>query len=112
MVFRSVAEPESKPVEPKLFETWSRNWSRSRNDIFNKNVLQSVWRMLGRKKNSIEACSLWYYCYSKVIICKIWQELESEPKLWTKVEPEQESEPKINNFGSATLVFGICYIIF
>ena len=28
---------------------------------------------------------------------KIWQELE--PKIWTKVEPE----PKINNFGSATL---------
>ena len=28
-------------------------------------------------------------------------ELEPESKLWTKVEPE--SEPKINNFGSATL---------
>ena len=28
---------------------------------------------------------------------------EPEPKLWTKVEPEQ----KINNFGSATLVFSI-----
>ena len=27
-------------------------------------------------------------------------ELEPEPKLWTKVE----SEPKINNFGSATLL--------
>ena len=26
-----------------------------------------------------------------------------EPKLWTKVEPE--SEAKINNLGSATLVF-------
>ena len=35
----------------------------------------------------------------------IWQELvlelEPESKLWTKVDPE--SEPKINNFGSATL---------
>ena len=30
-------------------------------------------------------------------------ELEPEPKLWTKVEPEPESEPKINNFVSATL---------
>ena len=32
---------------------------------------------------------------------KIRQELELETKLWTKVEPE--SEPTINNFGSATL---------
>ena len=44
---------------------------------------------------------LWYYCYSTVLSGKIWLELEPEPKLWTKVEPE--SEPKINNFGSATL---------
>ena len=29
--------------------------------------------------------------------------MEPEPKLWTKVEPKPE--PKINNFGSATLVF-------
>ena len=41
-------------------------------------------------------------CYSTVLSGKIWQELEPEPKLWTKVEPELE--PKINNFGSATLV--------
>ena len=32
----------------------------------------------------------------------MWQELEPEPKLLTKVKPE--SEPKINNFGSATQV--------
>ena len=31
-------------------------------------------------------------------------EPESEPKLWTKAEPEPVSEPKINNFGSATLL--------
>ena len=41
--------------------------------------------------------------YSTVLSGNIWQELELEPKLepklWTKVEPE----PKINNFGSATL---------
>ena len=35
---------------------------------------------------------LWYYCYSTVSSCKIWQELELEPGL----------EPKINNFCSAT----------
>ena len=29
------------------------------------------------------------------------QELEPEPNLWTKLEPEL----KINNFGSATLIF-------
>ena len=40
-------------------------------------------------------------CYITVLSSKIWQELELELKLWTKVEPE--SEPKINNFGSATL---------
>ena len=39
--FSSVAKPE--PVEPKLFEIWSR----SRNYHFNKYLLQSVWRMLG-----------------------------------------------------------------
>ena len=40
-----------------------------------------------------------------VLSVNIWQkmELEPEPKLWTKVEPEPESEPKINNFVSATL---------
>ena len=32
-----------------------------------------------------------------VLSGNIWQELELEPKIWTKVEPE------INNFGSATL---------
>ena len=31
-------------AEPKLFETWSR--SRSRNKIFNKHFLQSIWKML------------------------------------------------------------------
>ena len=39
---------EPEPVEPKLFETWSRN--RSRNYLLIHNVtylLQSVWRMLG-----------------------------------------------------------------
>ena len=44
--------------------------------------------------------------YSTVLSGNIWQELELEPKLepklWTKVEPE----PKINNFGSATLQQG------
>ena len=34
-------------------------------------------------------------------ILNIWQKLELEPKLWRKVEPE--SEPKVNNFGSATV---------
>ena len=46
---------------------------------------------------------LWYYCYSTVLSGKIWLELEPEPKLWTKVEPE--SEPKLDNFGSVTLHF-------
>ena len=45
-----------------------------------------------------------YYFYSTVLSVNIWQELElepeSEPKLWTKVDPE--SEQKLNNFGSAT----------
>ena len=39
----SVAEPE--PVEPKLFETWSRN--RSKKYFFIEYLLRSVWRMLG-----------------------------------------------------------------
>ena len=34
----SAAEPR-----PKLFEVWSRNY------LFNKYLLQSVWRMLGFK---------------------------------------------------------------
>ena len=59
--------------------------------------------MLGWRKTSIETYFLCYYCYSTVLRGKIWQELEPEPKLWTKVEPEPESEPKINNFVSATL---------
>ena len=56
---------------------------------------------------------LWYYFYSSVfklsnkfpsflsghIGLDLKPELEPEPKLWGKVEPE----PKINNFGSATL---------
>ena len=33
---------------------------------------------------------------------KLFWYLEPEPKLWLKSEPE----PKINNFGSATLIFG------
>ena len=41
--------------------------------------------------------------YVTVLSGNIWQELEPEPKLWTKVEPEPE--PKINNFGSAALQF-------
>ena len=40
------------------------------------------------------------YCY-RYSSGNIWMALEPEPKLWTKVE--LESEPKINNFGSATL---------
>ena len=38
--------------------------------------------------------------FSTVLGCNIWQELELEPKLWTKVEPE----PKVNNFGSTPLL--------
>ena len=46
-----------------------------------------------------------------VLSGNMWQELEQEsepepePELWSKVEPE--SEPKINNFGSATLLVGV-----
>ena len=47
----SVAELESEPepVEPKLFETWSRHRSRSRISFknFNKYFLESVCKMLG-----------------------------------------------------------------
>ena len=43
--------------------------------------------------------------FSTVLSGNIWLglelELEPEQKLWTKVEPE----PKINNFGSATLAY-------
>ena len=46
------------------------------------------------------------YCYSAVLSGNIWQELELEPKLWTKVEPE----PEINNFGSATLMKIIIFV--
>ena len=52
-----VSEPESELVEPKLFETWSRN--RSRNYILNKYLLQSVWRMLELKKTHFY---LHWYC--------------------------------------------------
>ena len=41
--FISVTESKSEPVEPKLFETWS--WSG--NDLFNKYLLQSIWKMQG-----------------------------------------------------------------
>ena len=41
----SVAEPE--PVEPKLFEIWSR----SGNYLFNKYLLQSVWRLSTLKQS-------------------------------------------------------------
>ena len=45
---------------------------------------------------------------STVLSVNIWMEmemeLEPEPKLWTKAEPKPVSEPKINNFGSATLL--------
>ena len=49
-------------------------------------------------------CSItvvWYFYHRTVLSGNIWleRELETEPKLWTKVEPEE----KINNFGSATL---------
>ena len=82
---------------PKLFETWSL----SRNYLFNKYLLQSVLRMLGWRKAFIETYFLLHYCYSPVLSGNTWQELElePEPKLWTKVEPE------INNFGSATLLW-------
>ena len=40
----SVAEPQ--PVAPKLFEIWSRNC------LFNKYLLQSLWRMLGWRKTN------------------------------------------------------------
>ena len=67
-------------MEPKLFETWSR----SRNYL----LLNVSYNFL--------------YC-STVSSVNIWQELElePEPKLWTKVEPE----PKINNFRFATLPY-------
>ena len=58
------------------------------------------------KKNSFLLQLVWYCIYvllwSRYIlyICTVRLELELEPKLGTKVEPE----PKINNFGSATLI--------
>ena len=57
------------------------------------------------KKSSFLPLLVWYrtyYCYRTVLNGNIWLELElePEPKLWTKVEPE----PKINNFSSATLL--------
>ena len=56
------------------------------------------------KKNSFLLQLVWYciYCYGVglsgniLYICTV----RLEPKLGTKVEPE----PKINNFGSATLI--------
>ena len=48
----SVAEPE--PVELKLFETWSRSWSRSRNYIYFLNLLQKVWRLLTVRKTHLK----------------------------------------------------------
>ena len=58
-----------------------------------------------KKPLSIVTYFLWFRYYtlhsSTVLSGNIWQELElePEPKIWTKGEPE----PKINNFGSATL---------
>ena len=77
---------------PKFFEIWSRN----RNCLLNKYLLQSIWRMLGCGKNLhldiFLMVLLLYYSFK-------WQYvLEPEPKLGIKVEPE----PKINNFDSAT----------
>ena len=72
----SISEPE--PVDPKLFEIWSR----SRNYLFNKYVLQSVWRMQGWRKTSIETYFLWYryYCYSTGLSGNMWRGLELEPE--------------------------------
>ena len=50
---------EETVEQKKLFETWNRTY------LFNKYLLQSVWRML---------------------------ELEPKPKLWTKVEPEPKKK--------------------
>ena len=47
-----------------------------------------------------ETYFIWYYCYSTLLRCNIWQDLELAPELWPKVE----QKPKIHNFGSATLI--------
>ena len=47
------------------------------------------------EENLIYTYFLWYNCYSTFISGNIWLELE--------LEPEPELEPKITNFGSATL---------
>ena len=93
----------------RSWSRWSRKyfvtWSRSQNYPYNKYFLQSVWRMLGRRN-----ANFYLYQYGPTFILQsscgkilMQQELEPEPepKIWTKVEPE----PKINNFGSAILIF-------
>ena len=52
--FSSVAEPESEPVEPKLLRPGAVAEIN-----FNKNLQQSVWRMLGLGKTSFETYFLW-----------------------------------------------------
>ena len=76
-------------MEPKLFETWSGAGAEIIVLIFPIVSLEDA-----RMKKTL-------YCFSRVLSVNIWQELESEPKLWTNVKPE--SGPKINNFGYATL---------
>ena len=51
------------------------------------------------KKSLFLPLLVWYFYYRTVLSGNNWLQLELEPKLCTKVEPE----PKINNFGSATL---------
>ena len=49
-------------VEPKLFETWNRNYLLNKY-LVQKYLLQSAWRMLARRKTSMETYFLRYRYY-------------------------------------------------
>ena len=66
-------------MEPTLFEIWSR----SRNDLLNKYLLQTVWRIIGRRKTNFYLhWYLLYYCYRTVLSGNILLGLEPEPKIF------------------------------
>ena len=50
----------AEPEKPKLFEIWSRNY------LFNKYLLQSVWRMLGWRKTSVETYYFWSVLWIRI----------------------------------------------
>ena len=78
-MFKFINVAELEPVEPKLFEIWSRSWSWSRNYLLNK------YRQLrGCQDEEKHPLRLYFFMvlllqYRTVLSCNIWLELGLEP---------------------------------